>query len=77
MTGAHKYSEKTCHRVTFCSTNVRSNPGRCGGKLATNRPRYDTSFKNPAMSKSVYAHVVIGFLNIIQRPVGARGSVVS
>jgi hypothetical protein len=22
VTGANKYSEKTCHRVTFCNTNL-------------------------------------------------------
>jgi hypothetical protein len=39
--GKWKYSEKSCSITAFSTTNPRwpvpgSNPGRCGGKLATN-----------------------------------------
>jgi hypothetical protein len=46
--GKVKYSEKTCPSATLSTTNPRwsdlgSNPGRHGGKLATNRPSYGTA----------------------------------
>jgi hypothetical protein len=43
-----KYSEKTCPSANLSTTNptwhnLGSNPGRCGGKPATNRQRYGTA----------------------------------
>jgi hypothetical protein len=45
--GKPKYSEKTCPSATLSTTNptwpdAGSNPGRCAGKPATNRPSYGT-----------------------------------
>jgi hypothetical protein len=46
--GKPKYSEKTCPSATLSTTNLTwpdlgSNPGRRGGKPATNRLRYGTA----------------------------------
>jgi hypothetical protein len=46
--GKPKHSEKTCPSATLSTTNptwpdLGSNPGRCGGKLATNRLSYGTA----------------------------------
>jgi hypothetical protein len=46
--GKPKYSEKTCPSATLSTTNptwsdLDSNPGRCGGKSATNRLSYSTA----------------------------------
>jgi hypothetical protein len=48
--GKPKYPEKTCHSATLSITNptwldLSSNPGRSGGKPATNRLSYDTTFR--------------------------------
>jgi hypothetical protein len=48
--GKAKYSEKTCPSATLSTTNPTwpdpgSNPGRRGGKPATNRLSYVTDFK--------------------------------
>jgi hypothetical protein len=45
LAGKPKYSEKTCSSATLSTTNPTwpepgSNPGRCGGKVATNRLSY-------------------------------------
>jgi hypothetical protein len=45
LAGEPKYSEKTCHSVTLSTTNptwpgLGSNPGRRGGKPASNRLSY-------------------------------------
>jgi hypothetical protein len=47
--GKPKYSEKTCSNATLSTTNptwldLWSNPGRRGGKAATNRLSYGTAF---------------------------------
>jgi hypothetical protein len=47
--GKPKYSEKTCPNATLSTTyptwhDLGSNPGRCSGKLATNRLSYGTAF---------------------------------
>jgi hypothetical protein len=48
LAGEPKYSKKTCPRATFSTTNptwpdLGSNPGRGGGKPATNSPSYGTA----------------------------------
>jgi hypothetical protein len=50
--GKPKYSEKTCPKATLSTTNptwfdLGSNPGRCGGKPATNSLSYGTAFAAP------------------------------
>jgi hypothetical protein len=52
--GKPKYSEKTCPSAILSTTNptwpdLESNPGRRGGKPATNRLSYRTAF-SPALS---------------------------
>jgi hypothetical protein len=47
MAGEPKYSEKTCPSAALCTTNPTccpdANPGRRGGKPATNRFSYGTA----------------------------------
>jgi hypothetical protein len=56
--GNPKYSEKTCPSATLSTTNriwpdPGSNPGRRGGKPATNRLSYCAAWR-PAHSQSLY-----------------------
>jgi hypothetical protein len=49
LSGEPKYLEKTCHSATLSTTNptwpdMGSNPGRRGGKPATNRLSYGAAF---------------------------------
>jgi hypothetical protein len=49
LAGKPKYSEKTCYSATFFTINPTwpnpgSNPGRRGGKPATNRLRYGAAW---------------------------------
>jgi hypothetical protein len=60
-----KYSEETCPSATLFTTNrtwpdLGSNPGRRGGKLATNRLSYGTAFIAPQFRTSAPA--------LMQRP---------
>jgi hypothetical protein len=62
--GKPKYSEKTCSSATLSTTNPTwrdpgSNPGRRGGKPATNRLSYGVAL--PASSKCTYVCLPITF----------------
>jgi hypothetical protein len=66
-----KYSEKTCPRATLSTTNptrpdLGSNPGRRGGKPATNRLSYGTALCNQALCNSQTA-VNVENLPVVRR----------
>jgi hypothetical protein len=61
--GKPKYSEKTCPSATLSTTNptwpdLGSNPGRRGGKLATNRLIYGASMGPSVYSVSQTSHML-------------------
>jgi hypothetical protein len=63
--GKLKHSEKTCRSATLSTTNptlsdLELNPGRHGGKLATNRLSYGTSFLE---DNHCLLHIIIRLLD--------------
>jgi hypothetical protein len=91
--GKPKYSEKTCPSATLSTTNTTwpdpgSNPGRHGGKPATNRLSYGTasidcklnnihSFINGSMALLLGPGLFFSFVIFFTQTVGLLGRVVS
>jgi hypothetical protein len=64
--GKPKYSGKTCPSAALSTTNLTccpdANPGRRGGKPATNRLSYDTACQTPSCGNEYTQHNILDAL---------------